>query len=204
MAAAHVHRGCDHLIRRKALHKHADGGDIRHRIQGSHLMEMNLADGHSVGVAFCLGDQSVDRHDVLLYLLGDLEMPHNDVPDIMEAAVVVMAMFMAMLMIVFLFLMMFMRVPVMRLVMVFVVMAVGLFMMMGVKMGVKAFFFLSIYRNPHMGAGDAAFFHGLRLKADTGYPCGLKVPKEGLPVRQEFKKCSRQHIPGSPHSTVKI
>ena len=113
-------------------------------------------------------------------------MPHNDVPDILEAAVVVMPVPVGVSVSVgvSLFLMMFMRVPVMRQVMVPLVMAVGLAMRMGVKMGVKAFFFLAIYRDPHMGSGDTALFHGLRLKADTGYPCGLQVPKEGLPVRQ--------------------
>ena len=133
-------------------------------------------------------------------------MPHNDVPDILEAAVVVMPVPVGVFVSVgvSLFLMMFMRVPVMRQVMVPLVMAVGLFMRMGMKTGVKAFFFLAIYRDPHMGSGDTALFHGLRLKADTGYPCGLQVPKEGLPVRKELKKCSRQHIPGSAHSTVKI
>ena len=60
---------------------------------------------------------------------------------------------------------------------------------------------VDLHRKVRQGAAEVIYGAGKTPEQIRGI---LQVPKEGLPVRQEFKKRSRQHIPGSAHSTVKI
>ena len=72
ISASDMDRGCDHLLWGDHMHQKADSGDIRDRVGGAHLVEVDLLDGLSVDVGLGLGDQAVDCHDVVLYLFREV------------------------------------------------------------------------------------------------------------------------------------
>ena len=97
LAAPYVDRGYDDSVRSEAVHEEADGGHIGDGVHGSDLMEVDLVDRGSVGVALGLGDEAVDRHDVVCDPLGDVHMAADDVLDVVDAAVMMVGMFMIVL-----------------------------------------------------------------------------------------------------------
>ena len=72
MAASHMDRRGDDLIRSQFMEQEAYARNICHRIHGAYLMEMDLVHRHSVGMGLGLGDQAVDCHDVVLYLFREV------------------------------------------------------------------------------------------------------------------------------------
>ena len=90
MTASHMHRGNDHLIRRNLVHQQADCRDIRNGIHGSHLVEMNLRNRNTVGMALRLRNQAVNCHHILLHLIRNVQMTADDMLNVMETAVVMM------------------------------------------------------------------------------------------------------------------
>ena len=67
-----MNRGNDHLIRSNLVHQQADCRDIRNGIHGSHLVEMDLLDSLTVDVGLCLGDQVVNRNNILFDLIRQI------------------------------------------------------------------------------------------------------------------------------------
>ena len=59
-AAAHRHRGARHLVRGQKMDQIAHAGDVHHRVQGSHLVEVDLPHRDAVGPGLRLGDEGVD------------------------------------------------------------------------------------------------------------------------------------------------
>ena len=127
MTASHMNRGDDHLIRSNLVHQQADCRDIRNGIHGSHLVEMNLRNRNTVGMALRLRNQAVNCHHILLHLIRNVQMTADDMLNVMETAV------------------MMMRVTIITvLVGVFMGMLVGVFMgmLVGVLVGVLVIFML--------------------------------------------------------------
>ena len=127
MTASHMNRGNDHLIRSNLVHQQADCRDIRNGIHGSHLVEMNLRNRNTVGMALRLRNQAVNCHHILLHLIRNVQMTTDDMLNVMETAV------------------MMMRVTIITvLVGVFMGMLVGVFMgmLVGVLVGVLVIFML--------------------------------------------------------------
>ena len=58
MAASHMDRRGDDLIRSQFMEQKAYTCNICHRIHGTYLMEMDLVHRHSVGMGLGLGDQA--------------------------------------------------------------------------------------------------------------------------------------------------
>ena len=90
MTASHMNRGNDHLIRSNLIHQQADCRDIRNGIHGSHLVEMNLRNRNTVGMALRLRNQAVNCHHILLHLIRNVQVTADDMLNIMETAVMMM------------------------------------------------------------------------------------------------------------------
>ena len=90
MTASHMNRGDDHLIRSNLVHQQADCCDIRNGIHGSHLVEMNLRNWNTVGMALRLRNQAVNCHHILLHLIRNVQMTTDDMLNVMETAVMMM------------------------------------------------------------------------------------------------------------------
>ena len=90
MTASHMNRGDDHLIRSNLVHQQADCRDIRNGIHGSHLVEMNLRNRNTVGMALRLRNQAVNCHHILLHLIRNVQMTTDDMLNVMETAVMMM------------------------------------------------------------------------------------------------------------------
>ena len=118
-----MNRGNDHLIRSNLVHQQADCRDIRNGIHGSHLVEMDLRNRNTVGMALRLRNQAVNCHHILLHLIRNVQMTTDDMLNVMETAV------------------MMMRVTIIT-VLVGVFMAVFIGMLVGVLVGVLVIFML--------------------------------------------------------------
>ena len=90
LTASHMNRGNDHLIRRNLVHQQADCRDIRNGIHGSHLVEMDLRNRNTVGMALRLRNQAVNCHHILLHLIRNVQMTTDDMLNVMETAVMMM------------------------------------------------------------------------------------------------------------------
>ena len=90
MTASHMNRGNDHLIRSNLVHQQADCRDIRNGIHGSHLVEMDLRNRNTVGMALRLRNQAVNCHHILLHLIRNIQMTTDDMLNVMETAVMMM------------------------------------------------------------------------------------------------------------------
>ena len=78
LTASHMNRRYDDFIRLYHGKKQAHPGNIRNGIHGAYLMEMNLADLHSMSMPLRFCNQTVDCQHILLHLLLKLHMPcHN-------------------------------------------------------------------------------------------------------------------------------
>ena len=90
LTASHMNRGNDHLIRSNLVHQQADCRDIRNGIHGSHLVEMDLRNRNTVGMALRLRNQAVNCHHILLHLIRNIQMTTDDMLNVMETAVMMM------------------------------------------------------------------------------------------------------------------
>ena len=90
MTASHMNRRYNDLIRRNVVHQQADRCDVRNGIHGSHLMEVNLRNRNTVGMALRLRNQAVNCHHILLHLLRNVQVTTDDMLNIMETAVMMM------------------------------------------------------------------------------------------------------------------
>ena len=77
--AADVDGRNDYLIGRKLIHQQADGSDIGYSIHGAYFVKVDIAYRYAVGVTFSFGDESINRHYIVFYLLRDIEVPPYDV-----------------------------------------------------------------------------------------------------------------------------
>ena len=67
MAASHMDRRGDDLIRSQFMEQKAYARNICHRIHGTYLMEMDLVHRHSVGMGLGLGDQGINCLHIFLH-----------------------------------------------------------------------------------------------------------------------------------------
>ena len=95
----------DHFVRGKEMHEQTDRADIGHRVHGTDFMKMDKFDRASVHAAFSLGDQGIDRQDILPDCIRKRQGT-DDGLDLLHAASVMMPVLM--LMVVFVLMLMVM------------------------------------------------------------------------------------------------
>ena len=151
-----------------------NGGDVRNRIPGSYLMEMDILHGLSVNISFCFGDGGIDCCDMLLHRIIQRKGFYH-LADLTEGTVGMMM--------------------VVVVVMVFVVM---------VMLMIVGFFLISMDQDPHLCTGDPAFLCGFVMIFHIGDTKVVQLIDHSLRVREKGEKGSSQHISRSSHATVYI
>ena len=127
------------LIRSQRMQDQGNGGDVRNRIPGPYLMEMDILHGLSVNISFCFGDGGIDCCDMLLhriiqrkgfYHLADL----TEGPVGMMVVVMIVMVFVVIIMFMVVFVIMVMLVVMMMLVVMIVMVLMIMIVMMLVVM----------------------------------------------------------------------
>ena len=95
MAASHMDRRGDDLIRSQFMEQEAYARNICHRIHGAYLMEMDLVHRHSVGMGLGLGDQGINCLHVFLHRVWNIQTV-NDGGDACHGGVMMVMMGMIM------------------------------------------------------------------------------------------------------------
>ena len=211
LTASHMNRRCDHPFRCQPVHQHTHRSDIRNGVHGSDFMKMYLLHRLSVDMALCLCDQTIDGKDVFLHLLTDPHLLH-DLPDLRHPVSVMMpvAVMVLVVMVVIVMMVMMIMVVVMLMVMLMLVVVVMLMVMIHgpMRMLVVIMHLLtllnSIDRHADVAATDPALLCRLTKEGHPGDTQGIQFRKERLPVRQELRQSSRQHIAGRTHSAIQI
>ena len=72
VSASDMDWGCDDLLWGEHMHSEADSGDIRDRVCGSDLVEMDLLDGLSMDMRLRLGNQMVNRNNIFFDLIRQI------------------------------------------------------------------------------------------------------------------------------------
>ena len=211
LAAAHMDGRGGHTVRRQQVHGQAHAGDIRHGVQGAHLMEVDLRHRHTVGLGLGGGDAVIDGLGVGLYRLRHIQSRQNGgdvrrggvVMVMGMAVVVVMVVFMPMVVFVFMLVMVFMAV--MGLVMGCLVDVVMNGVLDGAQSHIVAVLLLAVDRHLHVGAGDAAGDGLPGRHRDAGEQAVHGVPKDVLlGLGQQLVQGGHQHVAGGAHITFQI
>ena len=71
LPASHMDRGDDHFFHLQLVQKITGSSNVKHRVQRSHFMEMDLLHRPVMDGAFGVGDPLVNRKNGFLYLFGD-------------------------------------------------------------------------------------------------------------------------------------
>ena len=176
MAASHMDRRGDDLIRSQFMEQEAYARNICHRIHGAYLMEMDLVHRHSVGMGLGLGDQGINCLHVFLHRVWNIQTV-NDGGDACHGGVM-MGMIMSVVAVDVFTMVMVMAVGIVVLmVVIMTIVAVGMavkpvsgngfagFMGMGVSMimNVLALLFLPESSHIHMCSRDPAFYGRFRF-----------------------------------------
>ena len=88
LSVARMDRGGKDGIRPQLFQQKAYGAHIRHRVQGSHLVKVDLGNGPAVDLCFRPGNALIDGFGLLLYGSGSPEVIQNPL-DVRQGAVVV-------------------------------------------------------------------------------------------------------------------
>ena len=181
---------------------------------------MNLLHGHSVGLAFRLGNGLIDTQRVIPHRLGQGQVGHN-VGDIRHAGVVVMVVFMVMdmlmvmvvlmgfhgmvmMMLVVMVMIVMMLVVMVMIVMMLVVVLVAMVMMLMFKHVVMAVLLLAVCRHRHMGAQDAALGRLLHDIGHAGDSQGIELLQRLLGIGHQLQQRAHEHIPCCAHFAFEI
>ena len=208
LAAAHMHRRGQNLIRGQHMNQQAGSHHVRHGVHSSHLVEVDLLHRAVVGVAFGLGQKPEHRQRVLAHRLGQGQRADLRL-DLGHAGVVMMVVpfpAVGVIMLVFLF--------------VLVAMCMAMFLRVGVLMGmlvlpigmalpavhVQAFLFLSVHRHLHMGAPDAALGGLFRPHLHAGQAQAVHGAQKLRPLGlvQQLPQSRGEHIPRRAHIAFQI
>ena len=205
MAAARMDRGNDDLIRGKLLLQEAYAHYVRHRVKGTHLMEVDLCDRPAVHPAFRVGNEGIDR-----FRVGLDPVRHSKAVDqrlnIRDGGMVVMAVMMVMLMFMFMVMIVVMLVIVIMMMVMVMMMIVIVFMvmLMLVFMRVTGFLLHTVHGNRDMGAGDAALDGRLRGDGNAGQAQGIHFVNERLFVSGKLQQGGGQHIARGAHGAFQV
>ena len=210
VAAAHMDRRGDDLVRIQLFHQHAYRRHVRNGVHGSHLVEMDLRDRLSVGAAFRLGNEPVHVQRVLPDLLRNRQMG-NDMLHVGQTGMM-MAVRMGMVMVVFVRLpvgvsmVVFVRLPVGMGMFVFVRLPVGMGMFVRMCMVMRDFLALFRAMDPDgdVGPRDAAFDRRLRRHGHLRQADVIELLQKGVPVRQQLQQRGGQHISRGAHPQIEI
>ena len=166
-------RGSDDLFDLQFLQHITDSGDIRDGVGGPDFVEMDIADLHTMNMAFRFRNDLIDVHDVVFDFFTCADMILNDMRDPVHSVVAVM-------------------VAVMMVVVFFLVMVMVVFMhLFG--------FFLAIGIDMHLGPADTAFIYGLRLITDMRDLQVVQLAQKRFPVVKQLKQSGTQHVAGYAH-----
>ena len=167
-------------VRRQPVHQKTYGRNVRYRVHCTDFVKMNVGNRNGVGMAFRFRDQFIDGHNMILYMRGKGKMSPYDVLNIMQVAVVMR---------VFVLCAAFMTVE----------------MLCAVSRAVEMFvFFLPVYSDGKMRAGDAAFHRCFFLIYYAWNSKSVQFIYKSVGIGQKLKQSRGQHISGRAHLTVQI
>ena len=209
-AAAHVDGGGHNLVGREQIHGVAHAHHVGHRVQGPHLVEVDLVYRAAVGLGLGGGNGVVYRLSVGLCLLrqGQAADEGGDVAG-RGVVMVVMAVVMLMVMMVLVAVVMAGTVGVLRMtvVVVMMLMVVGVDVDMPLSGGhghVAGFLLRSAHGHLHPGARDAAGPGGQGGEGHPGQAQGIHGADKGRLVGQQLVEGGHEHIARRAHIALKI
>ena len=97
--AADMNRRDNDTVRGNQSHKIADGRDVRDGVHGPHFVEVDLRHRHAVRPALGIRDEPVDRENIVLHSVLDVQTA-DDGLDVCHGGVVMVAVVMAMVVVV--------------------------------------------------------------------------------------------------------
>ena len=197
-SASYVDRRNHHLFRLQQIHRAADAGHIRHRIQRAYFMIMHISHRAAVGFGFRAGNGIIHAFCLPLYLFRKIQAV-DDLGNMARRG-----MMMAMIMTVRMFVLVTMRMLMFVAVRMLVTMFMRMFMAMAAVFFCRFRFFFPIHRHRHMGAGDAAGSAGLGLQPDAGQPQPVHHIEKALFIVQKFVQGRHQHIACRPHIAFNV
>lgn len=175
LPASNVDRRDDDLIRRQPIHQQAHRRHVGDGVHRADLVEVDLLHRHAVCAALRLGNQAVDREDVVLHLLRQMQVPAHDMLNIVQAAVLVMVVLAVAV--------------VMRMLMVILMMVFMLVVMVEHLLGLL----FAVDSHRHVRAADAAFDRVLADVLHAGDPQRVQFLYKAL-RRQQLQQSGRQHV----------
>ena len=179
-AAAHMDGGDHDALGLQKGERVAHACHVGHRVQGPHLVEVDLVHRAAVGPGLGCGKPVVDAHCPVPHRLGQGQ--GGDVaPDIGQSRVVVAPM-----------------AVVMRMPRPLVGMGV-----VGMPL-VMALLLFPADRHSHMRACDATGGRRLGLHCHAGQPQAVHGAEEARLIVQQFIERRHQHVPGRPHVALQI
>ena len=184
LPAPNVDRRDDDLIRRQPIHQQAHRRHVGDGVHRADLVEVDLLHRHAVRAALRLGNQAVDREDIVLHLLRQVQVPAHDMLNIVQAAVLVM---------VVLAVVVVMLVRMLMVVFMLVMMAEHL---LGLLFAVDS--------HRHVRAADAAFDRVLADVLHAGDPQRVQFLYKALRIGQQLQQSRRQHVARRAHAAVEI
>ena len=174
LSTAYMNRRNHYLVRCDLIHQHTDCRNIRNSIHRPNFMEMYFCDRLAMRLAFSLGYQHVDGHNIILHLLRKIQMTSDDMLNLMKPTMMVMLMGIAVFMVVVVMFMLMgiavfkvvVVVMFMLMVMVFILMVMTVLMLV-VVMNIHAFFFLTVNSHRNVRSGNTAFHRCLFFHMNT-------------------------------------
>lgn len=220
LAAAQVDRRDLDGVGSQQMDGQAHAYHVHHGVQGAHLVEVDLGDGHAVGPGLRAGDAGIDGPGVGDHGLRQIQalqqggnVRRGGVVMVVSMVVVVMVfmvMMMVMVMIVIMFMFMrmvvfmFMRMVVLVVVLMLVLMMMRMNFLMAVAAGhIVAVLLLAVDGHVHVGAADAAGGGAPGRHRHTGDQAVHGVQEAGL-VLQQLIEGGHQHIAGGAHVAFQI
>ena len=73
LAAAQMDGGDRDAVWAQHVDRQTDAGDVRHRVQGAYLMEVDLLHRHPVGLGLGIRDAGIDGLGGIIYLCRDIQ-----------------------------------------------------------------------------------------------------------------------------------
>ncbi len=155
-------------------------------------MKMDLGNRAIVNMAFCFGNQSVDRKYIFFYSFRYLQIAYNRFNfRKRRMMVLMMGMLRCVLMV--------------RVLPCVLMMGMFLYLFLLVLLFLQQVGFLdAVYGHGHVRSRYAALLHSLFLINDVRNPDGVELFHKSIGIGQKFQKRSGQHVPRSAHAAVQI
>ena len=208
-AAAHVDRRGHNFVGSEQIHGIAHAHHVGHRVQGAHLVEVDLIHRAAVGLGLSGGDGVVHRLSMDLYLPRQGQAA-DERSDMAGRGMVMVVMAMLMLVMVLMAMVVAGTVGILR---VAVVLIAALVMLMGMDVDmplsgghghVVGFLLLTAYGHLHPGARNAAGLGGQGGKGDPGQAQGIHGADKGRLVGQQLVEGGHEHVACGAHIALQV